>query len=205
MRCKIAPVLLLLLMAEGCSSIAARDPRPGDVLYVSCYRALPLHAAPSAFSETLGTLNYGSLVRIVSVEGAGAPQRDNVPKWARVEAGVRVGYLPLSSLVSRRLIEQQGKKSSSIESQADSGGLRGFSEEEKPDLVAMKGAAGSARSGESLSCCLRPRGIQLLPQRALRSAQQWRVRQLLARSCIRSARSGQSRHSAAASAGPRAG
>lgn len=150
MRIRTMLPLLLLALTVGCASTGARDPRPGDVLYVSCFRPLPLQATPSAFSSDLGTLHYGADVTVVEVAAVAGPAQRQLPKWAKVQSGSQVGYLPLSSLVSQRLLERQARGNSKAKSQADSQGIkRGFSEDEKPDLAAMKGAAGSGRSGEA--------------------------------------------------------
>lgn len=147
---RIMPLLALLSLLAGCAAVGGGDARPGDTLYVSCRQPLPLHAAPSAFSAATGALPYGAPVTILEVAAAPDPQQAGIPRWARVKSGAQSGYAPLSSLVSRSLLERQARGGSGAGAKAGVQGVgRGFSESVKPDLVATKGGLGSGRSGQA--------------------------------------------------------
>lgn len=150
--------------------VMAEDPKLGETWYVSTAK-LTLRAKPDAFSKAVKELKYKDAAKIKGVTRVAVPfdgDKDKfpdtlMPNWVKVEARGETGYLPVSSLASEWLIENQnpeeivssdGKMTakrgfSESENDAELAAMRGFSESENGDLVAMRGATGSGKAAES--------------------------------------------------------
>ena len=146
------------------------DPKLGETWYVSTAK-LTLRAKPDALSKAVKELKYKDAAKIKGVSRVAVPfdgDKDKfpdtlMPNWVKVEAGGETGYLPVSSLASEWLIENQnpdeivssdGKMTakrgfSESENGAELAAMRGFSESENGDLVAMRGAAGEGKAAQS--------------------------------------------------------
>lgn len=163
--------LKLLILTLVCAATAfAEDPKVGDTWYVSTEN-LTLRAEPDALSKAVKNLPYKTAAKVKGVVRVALPfngDKDKfsdtlMPNWVKVEADGEMGYLPVSSLASEWLIENQnpdevvssdGKMTakrgfSESENGAELAAMRGFSESENGDLVAMRGAAGSGKAAES--------------------------------------------------------
>lgn len=111
---------------------------------------LALRERPDALSKPVGMLAYGDAVAIrqdVQVEPAFAGDRRKFPKflipcWVQVEAASQSGYVPIPSLASEWLLENQDPNEN-ISAEGMSAARRGFSESETDaELASMRGAAG---------------------------------------------------------------
>ena len=163
--------LKLLILTLVCAATAfAEDPKLGETWYVSTAK-LTLRAKPDALSKAVRVLKYRDAAKIKGVSRVAVPfdgDKDKfpdtlMPNWVKVEAGGEMGYLPVSSLASEWLIENQnpdeivssdGKMTakrgfSESENGAELAAMRGFSESENGDLVAMRGAAGEGKAAQS--------------------------------------------------------
>jgi hypothetical protein len=150
-------ILILLLLSQLSITLTQIYAGESDenVLYVACY-GVNLHKEPSSFSEILGTVDYGQMI---SVEGLEKPYLINSSNskeeekfvWAKTENKGKEGYIAVSCLVNKNLFERQDATKASLKAknQAVSDASKGFSEAEEGDLTAMKGATGSARSGNA--------------------------------------------------------
>jgi len=151
----------ILIMALAGSMVAyGEDPKLGETWYVSTAK-LTLRAKPDALSKAVKELKYKDAAKVKGVSRVAVPfdgDKDKfpdtlMPNWVKVEAGGETGYLPVSSLASEWLIENQnpdeivssdGKMTakrgfSESENGAELTAMRGFSESENGDLVAMRG------------------------------------------------------------------
>lgn len=160
-------VMGLLLVA---STSFADGPKLGEIWYVSTAK-LALREKPDAFSKSVKELRYRDAVKIRGVFRVALPfdgDKDKfpdalMPNWVKVEASGEAGYLPVTSLASEWLVQNQnpneiitpdGKMSakrnfSESENDTELAAMRGFSESENGDLVAMRGAAGAGKAAES--------------------------------------------------------
>ncbi len=114
-------------------------------LYVSV-KEVPITASPYAFSKIVTILPYGSPIKVESklvVVPQGLEKRQKIPRWGVVEYNGKKGYIPMNSVVSEWLINNQDPEFT-LDDLDYHRSVRGFSEEEKADLVAMRGAVGSA-------------------------------------------------------------
>lgn len=143
------------LMAGGCSTVPGfsgpkfSGPRPGETWRVSTEK-LALRERPDALSKPVGSLAYGDAVQIrqdVRVEPAFGGDRRKFPEylipcWVQVDAASRSGYVPIPSLASEWLLENQDPNEN-ISAEGMSATRRGFSESETDaELASMRGAAG---------------------------------------------------------------
>jgi len=155
-----------------CSSLVAfatfaADPNLGDVWCVST-ESVALRKKPDSMSKAIQTLKYKDRVTIrglvkVGVEFDGDKDKfpdDLMPHWARVDVDGETGYLPIPSLASEWLIDNQDPNStvsadgslsakrgfSESENDAALSSMRGFSESEKGELASMRGASGSGKA-----------------------------------------------------------
>jgi hypothetical protein len=114
----------------------------GGALYVSVL-SLPVHSQPTAYSETLGTLEYGAAVDVLKEIAAERKETGDLPPWAEIQNGGVRGYVPAACLVSAKVLAKQSNVSEEEVTKAQ----RRFSEEESGDLKTMKGLGGSASGG----------------------------------------------------------
>lgn len=116
-----------------------------DSLFVSCWR-LPVHSGPSPFTQTKGALSFGDAVTTLD----GADARKEKSGWVHIHAGGLEGYVPANVLVSERVLNREDPSRALRKAQNNDSKQagHGFSEDEnKNDLVAMKGAGGEANAG----------------------------------------------------------
>ena len=161
---------ILIMALVGSMMAYGEDPKLGETWYVSTAK-LTLRAKPDALSKAVKELKYKDAAKIKGVSRVAVPfdgDKDKfpdtlMPNWVKVEAGGETGYLPVSSLASEWLIENQnpdeivssdGKMTakrgfSESENGAELAAMRGFSESENGDLVAMRGAAGEGKAAQS--------------------------------------------------------
>ena len=161
---------ILIMALVGSMMAYGEDPKLGETWYVSTAK-LTLRAKPDALSKAVKELKYKDAAKIKGVSRVAVPfdgDKDKfpdtlMPNWVKVEAGGEAGYLPVSSLASEWLIENQnpdeivssdGKMTakrgfSESENGAELAAMRGFSESENGDLVAMRGAAGEGKAAQS--------------------------------------------------------
>lgn len=145
----------------------AADPDLGDVWCVST-ESVVLRKKPDSMSKAIKTLKYKDRATIkgivkVGVEFDGDKEKfpdDLMPHWAKVEVGGETGYLPIPSLASEWLIDNQDPNStvsadgsmsakrgfSESENDVALSSMRGFSESEKGELASMRGAAGAGKA-----------------------------------------------------------
>ena len=161
---------ILIMALVGSMMAYGEDPKLGETWYVSTAK-LTLRAKPDALSKAVKELKYKDAAKIKGVSRVAVPfdgDKDKfpdtlMPNWVKVEAGGETGYLPVSSLASEWLIENQnpdeivssdGKMTAKrgfaeSENGAELAAMRGFSESENGDLVAMRGAAGEGKAAQS--------------------------------------------------------
>ena len=161
---------ILIMALVGSMMAYGEDPKLGETWYVSTAK-LTLRAKPDALSKAVKDLKYKDAAKVKGVSRVAVPfdgDKDKfpdtlMPNWVKVEAGGETGYLPVSSLASEWLIENQnpdeivssdGKMTakrgfSESENGAELAAMRGFSESENGDLVAMRGAAGEGKAAQS--------------------------------------------------------
>lgn len=145
----------------------AADPNLGDVWCVSTETAV-LRAKPDSMSKAVKTLKYRDRATIkglmkVAVEFDGDKDKfpdDLMPHWAKVEIDGSTGYLPIPSLASEWLIDNQDPNTtisadgslvakrgfSESENDVALSSMRGFSESESGELASMRGAAGKGKA-----------------------------------------------------------
>ncbi|MCQ2390413.1 MAG: M48 family metalloprotease [Kiritimatiellae bacterium] len=145
----------------------AADPNLGDTWCVST-ESVVLRKKPDPMSKAIKTLKYKDRATIkgivkVGIEFDGDKDKfpdDLMPHWAKVDVGGEMGYLPIPSLASEWLIDNQDPNSalsedgsmsakrgfSESENDVALASMRGFSESEKGELVSMRGAAGSGKA-----------------------------------------------------------
>lgn len=132
MSCLEKGSLLTICFLIGISVYADRI----EEKYVSCLNSR-LHEEKSAFSNVVKNLCYGEKVSVFCDENA---SEDNI-KWLEVEVQGQKGYVPKSVLISERLFERQKEGKRTMADRAEVG-KKGFSEDEKGDMRAMRGAFG---------------------------------------------------------------
>ena len=161
---------ILFAALAGAVMAYGDDPKLGETWYVSTAK-LTLRAKPDALSKAVRELKYKDAAKIKGVSRVALPFDGDkekfpdtlMPNWVKVEVRGETGYLPVSSLASEWLMDNQnpdevvssdGKMTakrgfSESENGAELAAMRGFSESENGDLVAMRGAAGSGKAAES--------------------------------------------------------
>ncbi len=131
------------------SAPAGKDDRSSSGAYYVSVWKLPLHSGPSGFTKTVSMLPFGAAVTIDDAGKRGA----KLPKsgWVRVRAGELEGYVPAGALVSERVMNRQdpSKAMRKARGQGGAGGHNFSEDEDKNDLVAMKGMGGEASAGNA--------------------------------------------------------
>ena len=150
---KVFGLVILSLAIGGCLSMGDFEgPRPGETWHVST-ELLPIRERPDAMSPTVKALVYKDAVTIekavrVSPDFNGDRNRlpeDLIPCWVRVFAGGASGYVPIPSLASDWLIDNQNPDET-ISDEGMVAAKRGFSESETDaELASMRGAAGAGK------------------------------------------------------------
>lgn len=158
----------MLIYVLACVLVAnADDPKVGDTWYVSTEN-LTLRAEPDALSKAVKNLPYKTAAKVKGVVRVALPFNGDkekfpdtlMPNWVKVEAGGEMGYLPVPSLASEWLMDNQDPKAtvsvdgrmsskrgfSESENDVALASMRGFSETEKGDLASMRGAAGKGKA-----------------------------------------------------------
>mgnify|MGYP002854171597 CR=1 FL=1 len=167
------------MLAGGCSTVPGfsgpsfSGPRPGETWKVSTEK-LELREQPDGLSKPVETLAYGDAVTIlqdVLAEPPFAGDRRKFPKylipcWVQVEADAASGYVPVPSLASEWLLDNQDPNES-ISAEGMSAARRGFSESETDaELASMRGAAGKgnvAASADTNAVARALRGRKAIP------------------------------------------
>ena len=142
----LSTVLALVLLA-GCGGGDMKDPVVGQTWYVSV-RSLPVTPEPDGYSQPMVNLKYAEPVQILEllqITPQGCKPADKVPKWVRVRNETTEGYVPVASLASQWLINNQNQNSSLDHIDALP---NNFSEEIDADMTVMKGAVDSAGGGK---------------------------------------------------------
>ena len=160
--------LKILIPLFACAASAyADDPKVGDTWYVSTEN-LTLRAEPDALSKAVKNLPYKTAAKVKGVVRVALPFNGDkekfpdtlMPNWVKVEADGETGYLPVPSLASEWLMDNQDPKAtvsadgrmsskrgfSESENDVALASMRGFSETEKGDLASMRGAAGKGKA-----------------------------------------------------------
>jgi uncharacterized protein YgiM (DUF1202 family) len=88
------------------ASAAAAQIRAGQTVYVTA-KSLPVKSGTGFFARTLGTLNYGSPVTVVRLDG----------KWAEVRSAAPqvTGWVAQTNLSTKRITASGGSSASSRE------------------------------------------------------------------------------------------
>ena len=145
-------IAVLMLAFVGCATPTSL-PRPGETWHVST-EMLPLRERPDSLSPAVKALAYRDAVVIQKDVRVAPPfngdkklfPEDLIPCWVRVTAFEQVGYLPVPSLASDWLIENQDPNET-ISDDGMTGAKRGFSESETDaELASMRGAAGAVKA-----------------------------------------------------------
>lgn len=132
-----------ILTLAGVASVTALGAWAANASRYVSVITLPLHQQPTAYSETLGTLDYGAPVQVLREIDAPRKDTGDLPPWAEVESGGMKGFVPAGCLVSSKLLAKQSNISEAEVTSAQ----RRFSEEETGDLKTMKGLGGGATGG----------------------------------------------------------
>ena len=144
-------IVALMLAVAGCTTPTSL-PRPGETWHVST-ETLPLRERPDSLSPAVKALAYRDAVVIQKDVRVAPPFNGNkkmfpenlIPCWVRVTAFGQAGYLPVPSLASVWLIENQDPNET-ISDEGMTGAKCGFSESETDaELASMRGAAGAGK------------------------------------------------------------
>ncbi len=169
-------LFIIFLIFGNFQLLAFERVKPGNTMYVAC-KNLYVHSLPTAFSNIVGTLNFGSNVMVKGLEKTfELPDSDFSSKKKLIErekkdakdnerlvnkidpfeytraAWIKIDnnkYVSNSCLVSKSNLKDQDEKiaQNKVDKLASSKAKRNFSEEEEGDMTAMRGAAGKAKGG----------------------------------------------------------
>lgn len=145
----------------------ADDPKIGEMWRVST-ETLTLREKPDGLSTAVVSLKYNDVAEVVTTCRFAVPfngDKDKfpdtlLPLWVKVKVDGKTGYLPLPSIASEWLMENQNPNEtisadgtlaakrgfSESENDVALASMRGFSESENGEMAAMRGAAGSGKA-----------------------------------------------------------
>lgn len=144
---RVMKVLLMAVLVVGL--LGAGKVKVGDEAFVAC-KLLPVHQEASAYSPKVAQLNFGQPAHITGVVNAVAGGKEEAA-WYKVDVNGKQGFVPARCLVSSGMLQRQDPNMALSKAQTKPNEVagKGFSQTEEGDLTAMKGATGSAKSGNA--------------------------------------------------------
>jgi len=151
--CRFGGAAGLLLVAAACSGTGTGQRTVMDAVqtqetvYNAC-QDLPIHQAPSGYSRRTGSLPFGHPIRVANLAGFYTPhgESDRLPSWAQIVSTQGNGFVAARCVVEADVLADQ--KEAAARAERETGlmaGGRGFSDsDDESDLIAARGAAGSA-------------------------------------------------------------
>ncbi len=140
-------VLLVAVLIVGL--LGAGKVKVGDEAFVAC-KLLPVHQEASAYSPKVAQLNFGQKANILGALNVTSGGKEEAA-WYKVDVNGQQGFVPARCLVSASMLQRQDPNMALAKAQNKPNEVagKGFSETEDYDLTAMRGVAGSAKSGSA--------------------------------------------------------